>query len=110
MATRAEQFHADEQRSGQASSRRRRGQTKPGVPTKKRSRAKEHAAKKAPYALEVTTDGGRPSRKSTRKSANRAKPDTAFNATEELQKGSPESRYRKGRARLARARGKRTRG
>jgi len=106
MATRAEQFHADEQRSGKTGTRKRRSRSKPGVPRAKRSRAKEHAAKKAPYALELTVNGARPSRKSTRKSANRAKPDAAFNATEELRKGSPEARFHKEEARSTRARGK----
>jgi hypothetical protein len=104
MATRSEQFHADEQRTS-AKSHRRAGRTKPGVAPKNRSRAKDHAAKKATYALETTEGDKRPSRKSTRKSANRAKSDSSFNAVEELRKGSPESRFRKDRARAARARG-----
>jgi hypothetical protein len=104
MATRAEQFHADEQRTGR--SRVRKGRSKPGVPRKKRSRAKAHAAKKATVALEV--GGKRPSRKSTRSSANRAKTDASYNRVEELRKGSPESRYRKAEAKGSRVRGKPT--
>jgi len=104
MATRSEQFHANEQRKS-AKSRMRPGRTKPGVAPKNRSRAKDHAGKKATFALETTEAEKRPSRKSTRKSANRAKPDSTFNAVEELRKGSPESRFRKDRAQAARARG-----
>ena len=106
MATRAEQFHADEQRTGKSAERKRAARTKPGVPASKRSRSKVHAAKKAAYALELPANAKRPSRRSSRSSANRSKPDTAYNAAEEIRKGSPESRYRKARARASKARGK----
>jgi hypothetical protein len=76
----------------------RLGRTKPGVKPADRTRAKKHAGRKATYALEDRTSG-RPSRKSTRKSANRSKPDASLNAREALQKGSPAARYRKARAR-----------
>jgi hypothetical protein len=105
MATRAEQFHAESQRTGKSSNRTRRDRSKPGISPARRSREKAHSAKKATYALEQTASGARPSRKSTRKSANRAKPDASFNRVEEQRKGSPESRYRKARARASRTRG-----
>lgn len=98
MATRAEQYRAEEQRKGKR--KVRSGRSKPGVPGPKRTRAKKHAAKKATYALEETK-GKRPSRKSTRKAANRMKPDAGLNRREELQKGSPENRYEKSAARSA---------
>jgi hypothetical protein len=110
MATRAERFHANEQRTGKTREPMRPGRTKPGLPSEVRSRAKAHAARKALYALEETADGRRPSRKSTRRSANRAKPDATLNGIEELRKGSPQSRFRKEQARAARPRGKVTRG
>ncbi len=98
MATQAEQHRAEEQRTNRAP-RVRQGRSKPGVAPKVRARAKKHAEHKATYALEET-NGKRPSRKSTRKSANRSKPDAALNAREQLQKGSPEQRARKARARM----------
>jgi len=57
--------------------------------------------------LESNHGGGRPSRRSTRKSVNRTKPDTAFNAVEELTKSSPEARFRKARAQASRVRSRR---
>ena len=99
MATRSEQFRATEARHGQSegAAQRRAARSKPGATSEQRSRSKVHADKKATYALEPATSG-RPSRKSTRKSANRSKPDTAFNLTEQLKKGSPEARFRRARA------------
>jgi len=83
----------------------------------KRSRAKKtraeklgaphetkHAAKKASYALEAPSKDGRVSRKSTRSSANRAKPDSNLTLREQRQKGSPTARARKARARASRVR------
>ena len=106
MATKAEKVHAEEQRHG------------PSPKTKKRAKAKKmraeklvaphetkHAGKKASYALETTPAKGRPSRKSTRSSANRAKPDTNLTLREGRAKGSPEARYGKSRARTSRVRG-----
>jgi hypothetical protein len=97
MATKAEQERADEQRRGRGR-KTRAGRTKPGIKVKDRSRSKKHAERKATYALEETA-GGRPARKSTRKSANRSKPDAGLNGREEIKKGSPEQRYRKAQAR-----------
>jgi hypothetical protein len=97
MATRSEQYHANEQRRGRGK-KTRSGRTKPGVAPSNRSRAKKHAGRKATYALEET-ESAKPSRKSTRKSTNRAKPDANLNAREALQKGSPEARFRKASAR-----------
>lgn len=98
MATKAEQAHAEVQRRGPAGGRRklRPGRGKPGTSPRDRSRASKRVAKKATYAFEG--GGGRPSRRSTRKSANRAKPDASLNLTEQLVKGSPEARFRRAKA------------
>lgn len=106
MATKAEKVHAEEQRHG------------PSPKTKKRANAKKmraenrvaphetkRAGKKASYARETVPAKTRASRKSTRSSANRAKPDTNLTLREGRAKGSPESRYRKSRARTSRVRG-----
>lgn len=100
MATRAEQQHAAEQRRRRGA-KTRAGRTKPGVAPEDRSRDKKHAARKATYALEES-ENGRPSRKSTRKSANRSKPDSNLTAREALQKGTPTARFRKARAKARR--------
>jgi hypothetical protein len=105
MATRTQQFRAKEEQreSAKNQAEARRGRSKPGVAPKDRSRVKKHAARKATYAFEATS-AKRPSRKSSRKSANRAKPDSSFNLVEELRKGSPEATFRKAQARSARGR------
>jgi hypothetical protein len=104
MATQAEQFRANEQRkhskratSPSAGKRRR--------PSAEASRRTEHARKKATHALEIALERQRPTRKSTRGSANRAKPDATFNILESLVKGSPEARFRKATAKAKRVRG-----
>ena len=51
----------------------------------------ERAGKKATYAFEGSV--GRRTRKSTRKSANRAKPDSALTIREEFRKDSPKERH-----------------
>lgn len=106
MATRAEQYRAEEERGNRKAPKRKAQADKPGVAPQDRTRARKRVAKKATYALEESTGGARPSRKSTRKSANRAKPDAALTRREAGQKGSPESRYAKTRARATKARGK----
>lgn len=104
MATRAEQFRTEEQR------RASRAQSRPAA-RKKTTRAASAATKPAKvpshatYAFEAPTADGRRSRKSTRASANRAKPDTNFNLRESMVKGSPEARYGKARAKTTRVRG-----
>ncbi len=107
MATKAEQFHAEEQRlhRGKKHGKNASG-SKPGSKPSVRSAKRKHAGKKATHAIEPTTaKGTRPSRKSTRKSANRAKPDATFNLQEEQRKGSPTARFRKSSARSSRVRG-----
>ena len=102
MATKAEQFRSTEERT-----RRKKKRVSIKKPKKGAwGRSKSHAAKKATHALEPTEPGKRPSRESTRSSANRAKPDAPFNITEETRKGAPSERARKARAKGARVRGK----
>jgi len=110
MATRAQRQHADSQRHGPSAKTKKRAAAKKARKEKLATRhADEHAAKKATYAIE-THGKARPSRKSTRASANRAKADTNFNLREEMTKGSPESRYRKASAKRGRVRGHATAG
>lgn len=107
MATKAESLHAEDQRRGLTRRAKKRAKArktradKLGAPHETK-----RAGKKASYAMEVPTTDRRPSRKSTRSSANRLKPDTNLNLREERQKGSPENRFRKARARRARVRGR----
>jgi hypothetical protein len=106
MPTRGEQFRYDQERKS------KKGGAKPASkPSHKKGKevrtGSGHVGKKATYADEELKlkNGARPSRKSSRKSANRSKPDTHLTLREERQKGSPESTYRKSRARGSRVRG-----
>jgi hypothetical protein len=103
MATRAEQFRTQMQRESTREAKRSPQTRKPprgdAAVTKPR-RTPRHAS----YALELPAADGRRSRKSTRDSANRAKPDTSFNLREALVKGSPEARFRKANAKRTRVR------
>src|SRR5262252_6468167 len=99
MATRAERARA-------AAERTKHREKTPEKTRGADSRRKRRSAKKATYALEPPRRG-RPSRKSTRKAANRAKPDAGFNITEEVRRGSPSQRYQKAKARTAHPRGHR---
>jgi len=102
MATRAEQFRADEQRKHKGSkSTAKAAKAAKAVkraPTADASQRTEHAPRKA-------TPGQRPTRKSTRGSANRAKGDATLNLVESLVKGTPEARFRKADAQTMRVRG-----
>jgi hypothetical protein len=100
MATRAEQFHSDEQRKG---GNHHKAEKKPKKAAWKHE--KHHAGVKATHALEDTAPGKRPSRESTRASSNRAKPDAPFNLTEETKKGAPRVRATKARAKRTKVRG-----
>ena len=106
MATRAEQQRSEEER------KHGKGNSKPRVSEKKPKKAtwshdKQHAGRKATHALEDVAPGTRPSRESTRGSANRAKADAADNITEQVRKGTPTNRARKSRAGGAKVRGSR---
>jgi hypothetical protein len=86
MATRSEQFKAEAERK-HPSTAHVTGETKPTAPH-------GHAEKKAVYAREAQpADNARPSRKSTRKSANRAKTDATLQHSVQMKENTPESRH-----------------
>ncbi len=93
MATKAELFRYEYERSGPK---------KPKAPPRPHGRSdgtgeaqhnvSKRAARKAAYALEPSA--GRPSRKSSRKAANRQKTDVQFRMKQEVAEVRPESRPR----------------
>jgi len=106
MATRSEAARARSERHGLTPRARKLAKARKTRAEKLRAaHESKHAGAKATWARERPSLEGRASRKSTRKSANRAKPDTNLNLREERVKGSPESRFRKARARNSRVRG-----
>ena len=93
MATRSEWFRYELERSGpkkvKAPERRRgRADASTGAASHNES---QRAAKRATYALEPA-GGGRPSRKSSRKAANRQKNDVQFRMKRKASEARPESR------------------
>src|SRR5271157_578760 len=100
MATRAEQFRSESQRTSHPK------RTSVRKPRKSAwSHDKAHAGSKATHAKEEPRIEGRPSRESTRGSANRAKADTAHNLTEAKRQNSPEARARRALAKNKKVRG-----
>jgi hypothetical protein len=115
MATKAERFRAEQQRSGakrkKARAKRRRDtpvdtaqpgtsatdRKAGGTSTAARNRS-QHAAKKATYALEDSATG-RPSRRSSRRAANRAKPGSNLTRQKQRELRSPEARAEQAKAR-----------
>ena len=98
--TRAEEFKTLAERKGR--------QKRTSVKKPKKSEwghAKAHAGAKATRALEVTTKG-RPSRKSTRASANRSKPDAQMDRTEGFRKEAPRAVASNAQVKRERVRGK----
>jgi len=93
MATKSEQFHAEEERKARTPKAPAPARSKPNTQSNESARA----AKKATYALEQSA--GQPSRKSTRKSANRAKPDAAQTIHQEAVHNTPEARHARESAR-----------
>lgn len=101
MATRSQQAHSEGQRTHHEQ----------GKAVKRKAAQKVHetpheparAGRKATYAQEEHGTA-RPSRKSTRASANRAKPDANLNLREERAKTAPTNRFRKAHAKRVRAR------
>lgn len=98
MSTRSEAFKSEAERAGRAAKKTR---TTPAEPTPEHG----HVAKKAAYAREEIAPAARPSRRSTRKSANRTKTDTGMVRSEQMKESTPEVRARKSRARAQRVRG-----
>jgi hypothetical protein len=104
MATKAQQHQSEEERAKRAELHKSHvSKRKPRKATWGRDKA--HAGAKATHALEDSAPGQCPSRESTRGSANRAKPDSALNRTEQATKGSPTSRARVSRAKVTKVRG-----
>ena len=114
MGTKAERHRAEQERSGPKKSpkpRRRRDTpvdtALPGVSatdrkagggsTATRNRS-NRAAKKATYAIEDSATG-RPSRKSSRRAANRAKPGSNLTRQRQREVRSPEARAERAKAR-----------
>jgi hypothetical protein len=93
MATRSEWFRYEMERSGPKKTRmlpRPRGRAdgaEPGTP----HNVSQRAGKRAIYALEPAGQG-RPSRKSSRKAANRQKNDVQFRMKRKTSEARPESR------------------
>ncbi len=92
MATKAEWFRYNEQRSGPKLPK----QTKKVAPDKPHNMS-ERASRKALYALEDSAPGKRPSRKSSRKASNRQKTDAQFRMRRKA--GEAQSSARSGPAR-----------
>lgn len=85
MPTRSEQFKADAERAASISHN-------PAVETPPHE-PNGHAAKKATYAREAQADNGRPSRKSTRKSANHQKTDATMVHAQQMKQSTPEAQF-----------------
>ena len=90
MATRAERFRAREERKGPKATKGPKG-----AHAAKHTNVSKRAGHKATYALEPHAPRTRPSRKSTRSSANRSKPDANFQLREERRTRSPKARATK---------------
>ena len=110
MATRSEAARARSERHGMTPRARKLAKARKTRAEKLRAvHESKHAAAKATWARERPSPEGRVSRKSTRASANRARPDTNLNLREDRVKGSPEARFHKAQARDVRVRGSRVR-
>jgi hypothetical protein len=93
MATRSELFRYEAERSGPKKAKtspRRRGRAD-GASSTTPHNASRRASKRAAYALEPAGEG-RPSRKSSRKAANRQKTDVQFRMKRKTSEVRPESR------------------
>jgi len=90
MATKAERFRSEAQRSGAPTKQK----TKKA--TNKRRGAEEHGpsrGRKAVFAFETTPPAVPPSRKSTRRSKNRQKGATSLTGRTLLSKSTPQTRH-----------------
>ncbi|ACL66609.1 conserved hypothetical protein [Anaeromyxobacter dehalogenans 2CP-1] len=106
MATKAERFRYETERSGPKKAKQPRPARRdtpvdtalPGVSATSRKSARHEsvrAGKKAQYALEDSA--GKPSRKSTRKASNRQKTDSQMRVKRRTGEMRPESRGQRGR-------------
>ena len=106
MATKSERVHAEEQKHGPTPKAKKRAKARKTRADKLSAPHENvHAGKKASYAREEPAADGRKSRKSSRSSANRSKPDTNLTLREQRAKSSPEARFRQAKARASRVRG-----
>jgi hypothetical protein len=107
VATKAERFRAEVERSGpkqrkrprrpkQAAQSKRRVGDGAAAPARTSHNYAARAEKKSAYDIEFAAPHQRPSRKSTRKSHNRIKTDSALRITTMNQAASPEARARRG--------------
>ena len=97
MATRSEQYRAQAQRHTTKKSKKKaaaHAAKKGRIKRKLKAHENVRAGKKATVALEPRSTTARPSRKSSRKSANRLRSDTSIEVHSEYVKATPEARYR----------------
>jgi hypothetical protein len=97
MATRSEAFRANQQRHRSKQAKKRAAEhaaKKDRIKRKAGAHENVHARKKATTALEAHPKGKRPSRKSTRGSANRSKYDSSIERRGEMTHATPEARFR----------------
>ena len=91
MATRAEEFRYEQERSGPKKAPQPPRRPRGGVPAPHNE--SERAARRATYALEESP-GARPSRRSTRKAAHRQKTDAQFRMKRTVQESRQGERPR----------------
>lgn len=109
MATRAERFRYDKERSGPKRAKRSPAQprsydvdtSKPGVSASDRRHGGDSTAlrnaglgRRASYAFEDSAASEGPSRKSSRKAKSRVKTDAPLKARQQLRAASPRARHR----------------
>lgn len=110
MATRAEIARTEEQRKrarAHAAKKKAKHDALAGRGKRPESRESEHAGRKATHDLETHLEGTRPSRKSTRKGANRLRADAAMNQREEAGEGAPKFQHALAAVRAKKVRGRR---
>jgi hypothetical protein len=90
MATKAERFRAAVEQS-----RSRPHARVEKAPRERTASRSTHLGRKATFKLETTIGNARPSRKSTRKAANRIKPDSNLERRQKRGTHSPEAQARK---------------
>jgi hypothetical protein len=104
MATKSERFKAEQQRASRAAHPKRppggrsgkRGGRGDGNPVPPSHNAAPRAGRNSSYELEASAGGQRPSRKSSRKSAGRSKPDSALRIKAMNRTASPQARATRG--------------
>ena len=110
MATKAEQARVEVQRSSARMHAAQRQAKHRKLAARKRrpaSQESDHAGRKATHALEVRVEGVRPSRKSSRKGANRLRADAPLNVTAETGEGTAKFRHAATQVGAKRVRGRR---